>query len=68
MGQTLLVVLTVVWLCGVLVVLLVWCVRLRQVHATLRRAVPVDAGREVEILRRMESGRVRTDGFRCRGI
>ena len=47
---------TVVWLCGVLVVLLVWCVRLRQVHATLRRAVPVDAGREVEILQQMGGG------------
>ncbi len=42
-----------VWLCGVAVVLLVWCVRWRRVHAVLRRAVRAESGREMEILRRM---------------
>jgi uncharacterized protein (TIGR03435 family) len=50
------VVLAAVWLCGVVTVLLVWYARWRQVSATLRRAVPVEEGREVEILRRLESG------------
>jgi len=43
-----------VWLCGVVGVLLVWCGRWRQVAATLRRAAPVEDGREVEILRRLD--------------
>jgi uncharacterized protein (TIGR03435 family) len=44
-----------VWFCGVVAVLLVWYGRWRQVAATLRRAVPMETGREVEILRRIDS-------------
>ncbi len=43
-----------VWLCGVLVVLVVWCARWRQVARTLRRAVRTEDGREVALLRRTE--------------
>jgi bla regulator protein BlaR1 len=49
------VVLAAIWLCGIVAVLLVWYVRWRRVFATLHRAVPVEEGREVEILRRLES-------------
>jgi bla regulator protein blaR1 len=49
------VVLAAIWLCGIVAVLLVWFVRWRRVFATLHRAVPVEEGREVEILRRLES-------------
>jgi bla regulator protein blaR1 len=53
--------LAAVWLCGVVTVLLVWYARWRRVSATLRRAIPVEEGREVEVLRRLESlGKVRT--------
>jgi bla regulator protein blaR1 len=53
--------LAAVWLCGVVTVLLVWFARWRRVSATLRRAIPVEEGREVEVLRRLESlGKVRT--------
>ena len=45
-----------IWLCGAAVVLMVWCVRWRQVQRTLRQAVPAVAGREFEILRRMKGG------------
>ena len=47
--------LAVVWLCGTVAVLLVWYVRWRQVFATLHKGVRVEEGREVEILRRLES-------------
>jgi hypothetical protein len=36
-------------------VLLLWYARWRRVSATLRRATPVEEGREVEVLRRLES-------------
>jgi bla regulator protein BlaR1 len=48
-------VLTAIWACGVLTVLLVWFGRWRQVSATLRKTVIAEQGREVEILRRLES-------------
>jgi bla regulator protein blaR1 len=54
LAKVLPVVLAAVWLCGVVTVLLVWYVRWQRVAATLRRAVPVKEGREVEILRRLE--------------
>ena len=44
-----------IWLCGAAIVLLVWTLRWRQVAATLRRAVPMEDGREVQILRRLNS-------------
>ncbi len=49
------VVVAVVWLCGALVVLLVWGGRWRQVARTVRRAVRAEDGREVELLRRVEA-------------
>ncbi len=48
-------VLAVVWLCGLVAVLLVWFARWRRVSAIQQRAVLVQEGREVEILRRLES-------------
>ena len=47
--------LAAVWGCGVVTVLLVWFGRWRQVSATLREASLTEQGREVEILRRLES-------------
>ncbi len=47
-------VLMTVWGCGMVTVLLIWCVRWRRVLAILRRAVPAESGREVEMLRRLE--------------
>ena len=47
--------LLVVWLCGFVVVLFVWCVRWRRISASVREAEPLRQGREVEVLRRLES-------------
>ena len=47
-------VLVTIWFCGAAAVLLVWCVRWRQMRRQLARAVPVIAGREFEILQRMK--------------
>ena len=47
-------ILTAVWLCGAVTVLLVWYARWRQVSATLRKSDLATNGREVEILRRLE--------------
>ena len=52
-----------VWVCGVVVVLVVWCGGWLRVTRTLRRARRVERGREAEILRRVEAaigGRRRT--------
>src|SRR5579864_4911645 len=43
-----------VWLCGLVVVLLVWCVRWRRVSLVMRDAAPLREGREVQALRRLE--------------
>jgi len=43
------------WVFGVMTVLLVWCVRWRQIHRALRSAALVNNGREVEMLRRLET-------------
>ena len=48
-------VIATMWLCGSVTVLLVWCTRWRQVVASKRTAAPVENGREVEILRRLEN-------------
>ncbi len=45
----------VAWLCGFVVVFFVWARRWRMVSAAVRRAEPVDAGRELEALRRLEA-------------
>lgn len=50
-----------VWLCGFVVVLLVCYARWRRISVTMREAVPLIEGREVETLRRLErSGGMRT--------
>ena len=43
------------WLCGFIVVLLVWLLRYRKISAALRHAVPLREGREVEALGRLAS-------------
>jgi bla regulator protein BlaR1 len=43
-----------VWTFGLLVVLAIWCVRWRRVSTSIRAAVPLHQGREVETLRRLE--------------
>jgi bla regulator protein BlaR1 len=44
-----------VWFCGMVTVLLIWCMRWRKIFRALHRAVPVKSGREVALLRRMET-------------
>ena len=44
----------VVWVCGCAAIVLTWCARWRRVAATVRAALPVAAGRELEVLRRLE--------------
>jgi bla regulator protein BlaR1 len=46
--------LTAAWLCGFVVVLIVWFTRWRRVCAAMREAAPLQEGREVEALRRLE--------------
>jgi len=47
-------ILVAMWLCGFVVVLIVWYVRWRRISAAMREAVPLREGREVEALRRLE--------------
>ena len=42
------------WVVGFLAVLVLWCVRWHRVSAATKHAVPLQEGREVEVLRRME--------------
>jgi bla regulator protein blaR1 len=56
------IILPAAWLCGFLAVVFVWCVRWRRMSTAIREAVPLHAGREVEMLRRLE----RTGGLRRR--
>jgi bla regulator protein BlaR1 len=44
-----------IWVCGVLVVLCVWHMRWRRISASIRKAVPLCDGREVNALRRLEN-------------
>jgi uncharacterized protein (TIGR03435 family) len=46
--------LTMLWLCGFLVVLCLWFVRWRRISTVVREAVPLLKGREVDTLRRVE--------------
>jgi bla regulator protein blaR1 len=46
--------LTAAWLCGFAVVLFVWGLRWRRVSAAMRDAAPLQEGREVEALRRLQ--------------
>jgi bla regulator protein blaR1 len=48
-------VLGALWLCGAMAVLCVWCVRWRQVATSERMATPVESGREVDILCRLQN-------------
>lgn len=54
--------LAAVWLCGFVVVLLMWYARWRRISAALQKAQPLQEGREVEVLRHLES----TGGIRDR--
>jgi len=47
-------VLATAWLCGFLAVLVVWSLRWRRIAAITRNTLPLDKGREVEALRRLE--------------
>jgi bla regulator protein blaR1 len=47
-------ILVALWLFGFVVVVSVWCLRWRQMTAAMREAVPLQEGREVEALRRVE--------------
>jgi bla regulator protein BlaR1 len=44
-----------VWACGIVTVLLIWCTRWSKIYRALQRAVPVNSGREFELLRRLET-------------
>jgi bla regulator protein blaR1 len=44
----------VLWLVGFLAVLVLWCARWRRVSAAIKHAMPLQEGREVAVLRRME--------------
>lgn len=43
-----------IWLCGFLVLIVLWCVRWKRVAAAIREAVPLGEGRETESLRRLQ--------------
>ncbi len=43
------------WLCGFVVVLFIWCAHWRRVSTVVREAAPLQEGREVQALRRLES-------------
>ena len=44
-----------VWFCGMVTVLLIWCMRWRKIYRALHQAVPVKSGREFALLRRLET-------------
>jgi bla regulator protein blaR1 len=46
--------LATVWLCGFIAVLAFWSIQLRRVAKSVREAKPLQSGREIEILRRLE--------------
>src|SRR6266566_3662106 len=46
--------LAVVWLCGFLVVIFHWYFRWRRISVAIRKSVPLQEGREVQALRRLE--------------
>ena len=48
-------ILVAAWLCGLLVVLLVWFLRWRRIYSLMWDGIPLRTGREVEALRRLES-------------
>ncbi len=44
-----------VWLCGFAAVVLIWCVRWQRIAVAIRCSTPLREGREVQVLRRLES-------------
>ncbi|OLD80775.1 MAG: hypothetical protein AUF67_10815 [Acidobacteria bacterium 13_1_20CM_58_21] len=46
--------LAAVWLCGFVIVVSAWYLRWRRISAAIRKAVPLEEGREVQTLRRLE--------------
>jgi uncharacterized protein (TIGR03435 family) len=55
-------ILAAVWLVGFAVVICVWCIRWRRMSVAMRMAVPLNEGRELRALRRLE----REGGIRSR--
>jgi len=53
-------ILVAAWLCGILTVLVVWRLRWRRITEIMQNTLPLDGGREVETLRRLE----RREGMR----
>ncbi len=47
-------ILAAIWLCGFLAVLFIWLMRWQRISLAMRSAVPVQEGREVAALRRLE--------------
>ena len=47
--------LVLIWLCGSLAVALAWYLKWRRVSALVRQAIPINEGRELDILRRQEN-------------
>jgi bla regulator protein BlaR1 len=47
-------ILAAVWLCGFLVVIFQWYFRWRRISTAIRKSVPLEDGREVQALRRLE--------------
>jgi len=56
-ARTLVILLTTAWACGILAVLLAWCLRWRRLLLAMRPALPASTGREFEVLRRLEKAR-----------
>lgn len=50
----LLVVVTVIWMCGFVAVLLLWLIRWRRIAAAMKGSVGLSEGREISLLRRIE--------------
>lgn len=46
--------LAAVWFCGFAMVILIWCSRWRAISVAVQKAKPLNAGREVQALRRLE--------------
>ena len=59
-------ILATAWLCGMVVVLLVWFVRWRRISALVREAAPLPEGRELQALRRLEQLEVARRPLRVR--
>lgn len=50
-----------VWMCGFVAVLAVWCLRWRRIAILVRQAIPIEEGREVVILQRL----AKAGGIKC---